>query len=45
MACIDDKVIIKMGPRHDMGNLKPNKQEGWKVKASGKDYAVWDKQE
>lgn len=43
VACIDDKVMVKLGPRYDMGGLVPRKEEGWAVCASGKDFAVWQK--
>ncbi|XP_051139667.1 alpha-amylase [Andrographis paniculata] len=41
VAKIDDKVITKMGPRLDLGNLIP---PDYKVSTSGSDYAVWEKQ-
>lgn len=34
-------VVLKMGPRYDMGNLCPKKEEGWQKAAVGKDYCVW----
>ncbi|XP_057961293.1 alpha-amylase-like [Malania oleifera] len=40
MAAIDDKVIMKIGPKQDLGNLLP---ANYKVATSGQDYAVWEK--
>ena len=41
MAMIDGKIIVKLGPRYDVGNLVPS---NFKIAASGKDYCVWEKQ-
>lgn len=43
VANIDDKVILKMGPRYDMGPHLPDKGKGWHLAASGPDYAVWER--
>ena len=40
MAGIDDKIIMKIGPKMDLGNLVPS---NFQVAASGNDYAVWEK--
>ncbi|KAK4859269.1 hypothetical protein QYF36_002488 [Acer negundo] len=40
MAAIDDKIIMKIGPKMDLGNLVPS---NYRVATSGKDYAVWEK--
>ncbi|GAB2228400.1 hypothetical protein Droror1_Dr00010238 [Drosera rotundifolia] len=40
VAMIDGKVIVKIGPKFDVGNLIP---PGFKVTISGKDYSVWEK--
>ncbi|OVA10471.1 Alpha amylase [Macleaya cordata] len=40
VAAIDEKIIAKIGPRYEVGNLVP---PNFKVVASGKDYAVWEK--
>ena len=40
MARIDDKIIMKIGPKLDLGNLVPS---NFQVVASGKDYAAWEK--
>lgn len=37
------RVIVKLGPRYDMGDLLPKEQEGWKVAVSGIDFCVWEK--
>ena len=42
-ARIDDKLALKLGPRYDIGDLAPQEQEGWKLAASGPDYAIWEK--
>lgn len=41
LAAIDEKVILKLGSRYDVGNLIP---PGYRVSTSGKDYCVWEKQ-
>ncbi|XP_021752948.1 alpha-amylase-like [Chenopodium quinoa] len=41
VAMIDGKVIVKVGPRFDVGKLIPS---NFKVVAIGKDYCVWEKQ-
>ncbi|KAM3758237.1 hypothetical protein ACB098_01G028500 [Castanea mollissima] len=40
MARIDDKLIMKIGPKLDLGNLVP---PNFQVVASGQDYAAWEK--
>ena len=35
-------VMIKMGPRYDIGDLAPSKEE-WRKVQTGQDYAVWEK--
>lgn len=40
MAAIDDKIIMKIGPKLDLGNLLPS---SYQVSTSGQDYAVWEK--
>jgi alpha-amylase len=40
VAVIDEKVIIKLGPRLDVGNLLP---PGFHVVAHGDNYCVWEK--
>lgn len=40
VAKIDDKVITKIGPKTDLGNLIPS---DFKVSTSGTDYTVWEK--
>jgi len=42
VAKIDDRLILKIGPRFDMGHLAPNAEE-WQITAVGKDYCVWEK--
>ena len=41
VAMIQGKVIVKLGPRYDVGNLIPS---NFKVSTYGKDYCVWEKQ-
>lgn len=41
VATIDERVILKIGPRFDMGHLTPNAE--WQIAAVGKDYCVWEK--
>ncbi|CAI8606312.1 unnamed protein product [Vicia faba] len=39
MAKIDDKIIVKIGPKLDLGNLLPSNAV---VATDGQDYAVWE---
>lgn len=41
IAAIDEKVIAKIGPSDDVGNLIPS---NFKLVLSGEHYAVWEKQ-
>ena len=43
VACIGGRVILKLGPRFDMGALLPRETDGWQLAASGPDFAVWDR--
>jgi alpha-amylase len=36
-------VVLKMGPKYDMGDLCPKQEDGWQKAAKGKDYCVWIK--
>ncbi|KAK6245245.1 hypothetical protein SCA6_008335 [Theobroma cacao] len=40
VAAIDEKIIMKIGPKLDLGNLVPS---SYQLATSGKDYAVWAK--
>ena len=40
VAMVDDKIIVKIGPKLDLGNLIPS---NFQVATSGNDYAVWEK--
>ncbi|PON65088.1 Glycoside hydrolase [Parasponia andersonii] len=40
MARIDDKLIIKIGSKGDLGNILP---PDYKLAYSGEDFAVWEK--
>jgi len=42
VATIDDKVMVKLGPRYDMGKLTPKKEE-WQKAINGKDFCVWER--
>ncbi|CAN4092712.1 unnamed protein product [Withania somnifera] len=39
IAMIDQKIIVKIGPKLDLGNLIP---PNYQVATSGQDYAVWE---
>lgn len=39
VAKIDNKIIVKIGPKMDLGNLIPS---NFRVATSGQDYAVWE---
>ena len=41
VATIDDKLVLKLGTRQDLGALTPGAD--YKVAAFGKDYCVWEK--
>lgn len=34
-------VMLKLGPRYDIGKLCPKPEDGWEKVAKGKDYCVW----
>lgn len=40
LAKIDEKIIVKIGPNGDLGNLIP---PDYQLVHSGLDYAVWEK--
>ncbi|KAB2635840.1 alpha-amylase-like [Pyrus ussuriensis x Pyrus communis] len=40
VASIDEKIIVKIGPKMDLGQLIPT---NFQVSTSGKDYAVWER--
>lgn len=40
LAAVDEKIMVKIGPRYDVGNLVPS---NFQVVAHGNDYAVWEK--
>lgn len=40
VAMVDNKIIVKIGPKLDLGNLIPPE---YHVSTSGNDYAVWEK--
>lgn len=44
VAEIGESVILKLGPRYDMGQYVPKEADGWKVATWGKDFCVWEKQ-
>ncbi len=37
------RVVLKMGPKHDMGDLLPKEEDGWKFAMAGNDWAVWER--
>jgi alpha-amylase len=41
-AEIDCKIIVKIGSRHDLGDMTPPECD-WKVVCFGQDYCVWEK--
>ena len=40
---VDERLLVKLGPRFDMGWLAPKDEDGWKMCASGPNYAVWER--
>lgn len=43
VAKVGGELLLKLGPRYDMGHLAPGKE--WKKEASGKDWCVWKRTE
>ncbi|KAL3700767.1 hypothetical protein R1sor_018789 [Riccia sorocarpa] len=41
VARIEDRVIVKLGARMEMGGLLPNKKE-WSMYMAGRDFAIWE---
>lgn len=41
IANIDEKVIMKIGPKGDLGQFQPS--DDFQLAASGEDYAVWER--
>lgn len=39
VGSIDEKIIVKIGPRYNVSNLVPH---NFKLVAHGRDYAVWE---
>jgi hypothetical protein len=37
------RLIVKLGPRSEIGNLQPSAKDGWSLACSGQNWAVWDK--
>lgn len=37
------RVIVKLGPRFDMGPLLPRQADGWNPATEGYDFAVWER--
>ena len=44
IASIDDKVIVKLGPRLELGSHTPDPQE-YRVAAFGDEYCVWERRD
>jgi alpha-amylase len=44
LAVIDEKVVVKLGFRHDIGDLAPSPEE-YDMAACGKNYCVWEKKQ
>ncbi|KAK9830242.1 hypothetical protein WJX72_010520 [[Myrmecia] bisecta] len=43
VAEVDNKLVVKLGPNQDMGDLVPKEEEGWKIAATGNNFAIWEK--
>ncbi|XP_024541601.1 alpha-amylase [Selaginella moellendorffii] len=41
VACVDERLIIKLGNRFDMGTLVPN-PTAWKIIMTGPEFAIWE---
>lgn len=44
VARIDERVVVKLGFRHDIGDLAPSPEE-YDIAASGQNYCVWEKKQ
>lgn len=44
-VCVGTKasLVLKLGPKYDMGALCPKAEEGWEKAAKGKNWCVWTK--
>lgn len=36
-------LVLKLGPKYDMGALCPDQNDGWQKAAKGRDWCVWIK--
>lgn len=43
VAEIGESVVLKLGPRYDMGACLPKECDGWKTATWGKDFCVWER--
>jgi hypothetical protein len=43
VAEINSSVVLKLGPRMDMGPLLPKEAEGWRAAVWGKDFCLWER--
>ena len=39
----DGQVLLKMGPKQDMGKLVPREADGWKIVVKGHQFCVWER--
>ena len=44
LAKVGEKLMVKLGPRFDLGELNPSESDGWKAGASGNNWCVWVKE-
>ena len=42
-VCCVCRVVVKLGPQHDMGIMLPKPTHGWRLSLAGHDFAVWEK--
>lgn len=45
VARINGNVMVKLGPRYDIGDLAPQEADGWVKSAKGNDWVVWEKKD
>jgi len=43
VACIASRLTCKLGPRHHMGDLLPQSNDGWTLALSGENWAIWER--
>jgi hypothetical protein len=45
VAAFPGRLLVKLGPSHALGDIKPKESEGWHLACCGRDWVVWEKQQ